>query len=603
MESYKSDEDRWNIIVLLYYILGFGLLMPSFFINLCGTPSVASTVVFVVAMFGFQVLKIFGVKRENRKEKALAKCENLFQQPMLRTDFVKANIYRELEQEERTGKKLVSKKILRLRIAYSIAFAVFLFVLLSKGFYSIYFWPLVSSLVFAFEMAVFSQNTRRTVFNLAQAHPNKKFSDIIDETTYDDSQKPIAKKAMVFCLSLIIIAVTAFIITHWNSKYILESTEQGYSIKSFQLGLSDDSCVEVPDTIDGKRIVAVSDKAFANNSKIKKVVLPDSIMHIGDAAFKGCSFLENITLGNNMKTIGSAAFKNCYSLSNIKLPDGLVKLNGEAFENCKALNTIVIPKGVTEIRGDTFAGCSELETITLHDEIIDIHAYAFYECYKLSAIELPPKITKIHEYTFEECDSLETIYIPRGVTKISAHAFYGCDSLYDVYFPDSIEEIGSSAFRECESLMEVYLPEGVSINERAFVDSPTELYKKRFTDEESDKISEEIESIKVECIYVLYDKKGGKDSIFSPDGDNTIVVSHTDKIRGQVSESMDLIEFHKPSDFLVYLKKAKKSGIKTVNAAFYSEIATKVSGEEFFVKIQWDIDELITGYENDDTAF
>lgn len=601
-ETKETSVGRWAIKSLIY-VLAFGLTVPSFFINLFGTPSTFSIVAFVIGVFILQILVFFSFKNKNKNDNAFPKFDNIYQTQLSQQDFVKAIIAGEFEQKEREGAKLVSKKVVALRVAFSVIFAALLFLLLYFCFYSIAFWPLVSLLVLAFEIAILSQNTRRTVFNLAKSQPDKNISDIIDESTYDDFNKPVVKKVTTFCVALVIIVIASFITTHWNSNYILETVENGYSIKNFQLGIFGDSNVEVPDTIDGKKIVSISDKAFANNSRIKNVFLSETIVNIGDSAFANCTSLENITLSSKTQIIGSAAFKNCYALSKIDLPAALININGEAFQNCKKLQSIVIPSGVTEIRGNTFDGCSKLETVTLHEGITDIHAYAFYYCSSLVAIELPSQIKEIHEYTFEECDSLEIINIPRGVTRIAAHAFYGCDSLYDVYFPDTLEEIGSSAFRECESLMEVYLPEGVSINERAFKDSPTKLYKKTFTDEETDQINKEIESTTVECVYVLYDKNSGKDSIFSPDKDNSIVVSHTDKFRENISDSMDLLEFNKPADFLVYLRKAKHDGIKTVTMAFYSEIATNVTGDTFFVSVPFDIDELITSYENDDTEF
>lgn len=602
VEKNDGPKDRWALKALTY-VLSFGLIIPSFFINVFGSPSTFSIVAFVIGVFILQILMFFNFKNKNRNDNVFPKFENIYQTHLSQTDFVKAIIAGEFEQKEHQGMKLISKKVLLLRVIFSVAFAGLLFLLLYFCFDSIAFWPLLSVLVLAFEIAVLSRNTRRSVFSFAKSQPDRNISDIIDESTYDDLNKPIAKKAAVLCLALIALVIVSFVVTHWNSNFTLEATENGYSIKHFQLGFFDDTYIEVPDTIDGKKIVSISDKAFANNSRIEKVILSETIVYIGDSAFANCTSLEDVALGNKTHTIGSGAFKNCYSLNNVELPNELVKLDGEAFQNCKKLQAIVIPNGVTEIRGNTFDGCSELETVTLHEGITDIHAYAFYDCSSLVAIELPSQIKEIHEYTFEECDSLEIVNIPRGVTRIAAHAFCGCDSLYDVYFPDSIEEIGSSAFRECESLMEVFLPEGVSINERAFKDSPTKLYKKTFTDEESDKINEEIESITVERIYVLYDKNNGKDTIFSPDKDNSIVVSHTDKFRENISDSMDLIEFNKPSDFLVYLRKAKQDGINTVKMAFYSEIATNASGDTFFVSVSFNIDELLTSYENDDTEF
>ena len=44
-----------------------------------------------------------------------------------------------------------------------------------------------------------------------------------------------------------------------------------------------------------------------------------------------------------------------------------------------------------------------------------------------------------------------------------------------LFVPDTVKEIGSSAFRKCKSLTSVSLPSGVSVNERAFKESPTQI--------------------------------------------------------------------------------------------------------------------------------
>lgn len=203
--------------------------------------------------------------------------------------------------------------------------------------------------------------------------------------------------------------------------------ETGYMLKDFKLGFSVEGEVVIPDTYNGRPVVAIDEGAFRGNPFMKTVELPDTILYIG----------------------------------------------GEAFKNCRRLESIRIPEGVMELRGNTFEGCSSLRYVDLPESIVEIHGECFLNCKKLQGIKLPPQITEIKGNTFEGCSSLQSLVIPEGVTRIAAYAFYGCSSLSEVSIPSTVTSIGSSAFRKCDRLNRIAVPEGVDINERAFKESPT----------------------------------------------------------------------------------------------------------------------------------
>lgn len=203
--------------------------------------------------------------------------------------------------------------------------------------------------------------------------------------------------------------------------------DTGYMLKDFKLGFSVDGEVVIPDTYNGRPVVAISEGAFRGNPFMKTVEMPDTILYIG----------------------------------------------GGAFKNCRRLESIRIPEGVLELRGNTFEGCSSLRYVDLPESIVEIHGECFLHCKKLQGIKLPPHITEIKGNTFDGCSSLQSIVIPEGVTRIAAHAFYGCSSLSKVSIPSTVLSIGSSAFRKCDRLNRIAVPAGVDINERAFKESPT----------------------------------------------------------------------------------------------------------------------------------
>lgn len=203
----------------------------------------------------------------------------------------------------------------------------------------------------------------------------------------------------------------------------------GYMVKNFKQGFSLEGNAVIPEKYEGIPVVAIDSRAFRGDPFIRTVELPSFICRIG----------------------------------------------GEAFKNCRNLESIRIPDKVTELRGNTFEGCRSLYNIELPDGIVEIHGECFKNCKKLQKIDLPPDITEIKGNTFEGCTSLYRIDIPEGVTRIGGHAFYGCSNLMDVRVPVSVEYIGSSAFRKCSSLTNIELPAGISVNERAFKESPTSI--------------------------------------------------------------------------------------------------------------------------------
>ena len=155
----------------------------------------------------------------------------------------------------------------------------------------------------------------------------------------------------------------------------------------------------------------------------------------------------------------------------------VVGLRGNTFSNMPFLREVTLPDTVTEIRGQAFKNCKKLERVTLPERLTYLGGEAFYHCSSLEEVNLPAGLTEIRGSTFEECSSLLRIEIPDNVTRIGGHAFYGNTSLEEVVIsPDSrLQQIGSSAFRCCDALREITLPRGVSVNERAFKETPVRI--------------------------------------------------------------------------------------------------------------------------------
>ena len=71
------------------------------------------------------------------------------------------------------------------------------------------------------------------------------------------------------------------------------------------------------------QVTSIAPKAFMNNKKLKKVVIPATIRSIGKKAFAGCKNLKKITVKTTYltkKSVGAKAFKGIHAKAAIKVP-------------------------------------------------------------------------------------------------------------------------------------------------------------------------------------------------------------------------------------------------------------------------------------------
>lgn len=78
-------------------------------------------------------------------------------------------------------------------------------------------------------------------------------------------------------------------------------------------------------------------------NKIKKVIIPKTVIYIGNASFSFCKLLEEVIIGNNVKIIGHYSFYGCISLKKIFIPPSVKNIFEGAFGGCSNLKKIYIP--------------------------------------------------------------------------------------------------------------------------------------------------------------------------------------------------------------------------------------------------------------------
>ncbi len=200
---------------------------------------------------------------------------------------------------------------------------------------------------------------------------------------------------------------------------------------------------ELPATLNEITLVEVSSNAFANQSQITSVTLPNTITSIGANAFSGCTSLTSINIPANVMSIGSGAFVGCSSLTNITIPAGVTYIGEGAFAGCSNLNISVNTSNPNySAQGNILYNKTETKIIGSGDIAANI--------------TVSNTVTEIGASAFSGNTNLQRLDI-YGTPVIDDLAFYNCTNLDEVYFYSyTVPEIGSGAFVDNEFTL--YVP-------------------------------------------------------------------------------------------------------------------------------------------------
>ena len=206
----------------------------------------------------------------------------------------------------------------------------------------------------------------------------------------------------------------------------------------------------IPDTIDGKKVTAIGDNAFAECQNILRVIIPEGVVKIGDSAFLQCSNLAHVELPEGLIEIGETAFTYCDSLKSIELPDTLQTIKASALF-MTGITNITIPASLQIIKPSVFALCNSLKAISVdegNNNYCSVDGVLFDKAKKVLYCYPAGKLSEKYE-------------IPYGIEIIEIAAFNGA-KLKDVVFPDTVTTIKADAFVNCFNLSVLKLSKNVS---------------------------------------------------------------------------------------------------------------------------------------------
>lgn len=141
---------------------------------------------------------------------------------------------------------------------------------------------------------------------------------------------------------------------------------EGNEIVGFTEKLAGD--IEIPETINGKEINVITERAFSNCDALTAVKLPATLKELWVHAFFECQNLEEVYFCSNncdFRTIAFAysPFWGCNNLEKIVFCEGVLTVPEYICSDLTNLKEVVFEDNVTDIGQYAFNGCTSLESV------------------------------------------------------------------------------------------------------------------------------------------------------------------------------------------------------------------------------------------------
>ena len=144
---------------------------------------------------------------------------------------------------------------------------------------------------------------------------------------------------------------------------------------------------------------------------VSKVIVGTGIKNVGGYAFAGDTGLKEIILPNSITSINEYSFMYCTNLSNITIPEKVTNIGVQAFYACKNLKEIILPNSITSINKNSFTYCTNLSSITIPEKVTNIGVQAFYGCTNLIKVKILATDTTVRTDAFRPIAHNSKIYV------------------------------------------------------------------------------------------------------------------------------------------------------------------------------------------------
>jgi len=316
--------------------------------------------------------------------------------------------------------------------------------------------------------------------------------DVVDVENADEITQEAAKEE-----------TASLAATEYTDGYFTYTVSNGEAtITDCDTSISGD--VVIPDTLGGYLVTSINGSAFRDCTKIKRIVVPNSVTSIGAWAFYNCNNLEEMTLpfvgakrGNSKRY--NAVFGYIFGYTNSPAETGTTLQYYELSESHnyyyyipKSIRKVIITDE-TIISDRAFENCSNFTNIEISNGVTRIGERAFHKCTSLTSIEIPGSVSRIDEGAFYKCSNLQEITLPFvGSQRVNSGTYdsvfgyifgytssssssgiicqsYSSDLSYYYYIPSSLEKVTITdetvipygAFYNCLNIKNIVINDGV----------------------------------------------------------------------------------------------------------------------------------------------
>ena len=155
--------------------------------------------------------------------------------------------------------------------------------------------------------------------------------------------------------------------------------------------------------------LVVADRSVIDGKSCSGAVkVPDGVEEIVTGAFAENTALTGITLPETLAVIGKEAFRGS-GLKEISIPGGAETVEAKAFQSCTALTAASFGEGVRIIEQYAFESCTSLQTVKFPESLQEIRLYAFHQCGKLGSVVLPGRLRTVGAGAFTFCTALQEV--------------------------------------------------------------------------------------------------------------------------------------------------------------------------------------------------
>ncbi|MBQ8136065.1 MAG: leucine-rich repeat domain-containing protein, partial [Clostridia bacterium] len=214
--------------------------------------------------------------------------------------------------------------------------------------------------------------------------------------------------------------------------------------------------------------------AFRRCEFLEVCRIPDAVTVFPDELFDKCTALKVVSIPSGLERIGAYALAET-KIDRMILPDSVTEIGRYAFKNMNsgwnAQTEVRLSRGLTAIPKGAFCGSSIL-AIDIPNSVTEIGQEAFARTNRLESVRLPEKLSAIADFCFFD-SGLQSIAFPHGLQYIGDSAFriddyHGGSLLGAIEIPDTVKYLGRSAFRNQSELTNVSLPGSVALGDSVF---------------------------------------------------------------------------------------------------------------------------------------